>query len=129
MFNLIGRSDKVGSGFDVFRNVARYANVEPPTLEAPWDEPTAVDGECGNVWESAGKFGKTDTGFSASERAALALIEEEGAVSTSAVMQRTRLSERGVQRLLARLTAAGAVERIGAGRSTRYVAAVRRPGA
>lgn len=33
MFNLIGRGDKAGSGFDVFRRAAAYAGVEGPHLE------------------------------------------------------------------------------------------------
>ena len=33
MFNLIGKGDKAGSGFDVFRDAARYARVAEPELE------------------------------------------------------------------------------------------------
>lgn len=33
MFNLVGKGDKAGSGFDVFRDAARYAGVPGPELE------------------------------------------------------------------------------------------------
>ena len=37
MFNLIGRGDKAGSGFDVFRRAAEYARVEGPEIEEAFE--------------------------------------------------------------------------------------------
>lgn len=37
MFNLIGRGDKAGSGFDVFRRAAEYARVERPEIEEAFE--------------------------------------------------------------------------------------------
>ena len=37
MFNLVGKGDKAGSGFDVLRRSARYAGVDDPVLTESYD--------------------------------------------------------------------------------------------
>lgn len=71
--------------------------------------------KCGKVRE---RFGKE---LSAAELVVAEYVESNGFVTTSKTIELTGLSERGSQQLLKRLIEKEIIEKVGAGRNTRYV--------
>lgn len=137
MFNLIGKGDKAGSGFDVFRRAAAYADAGDPILEEILEPDrtrlilhiqedgarlTGVDvGNVGNVGNhDVGNVGNPNVGndlergeLTASEQAVLNSMAANPKASAGSISVQTGLTARQVERLIKQLRESGRIERIG----------------
>ena len=136
MFSLIGRGDKAGSGFDVFRKAAKYAGASGPeivefldpdrtklTLHLQPEIDYVVNGV--NVVNRSGKDVvnvvsrdgdnvtapvELDSSF---ESLIVRRIREDSASTASSIADELGISTRQAQRYLRRLREGGRIERVG----------------
>ncbi len=139
MFSLIGRGDKAGSGFDVFRKAAKYAGASGPeivefldpdrtklTLHLQPEIDYVVNGV--NVVNRSGKdvvnvvSGDGDNVTapveldSSFESLIVRRIREDSASTASSIADELGISTRQAQRYLRRLREGGRIERVGSTR-------------
>ena len=123
-----GDIESSGLGMRKMRELCDGAGVRVTYEEVPFGtkltfhrrDPFAANSEL-NVRESSGKVrDKFGMSLTESELAVVLLVEERGIVSSRDVVELSGITERGAQKLLRRLIEKGAIEKVGAGRSTRY---------
>ncbi len=135
MFNLIGLSEKAGSGFDVLRQAAAWAHVEVPSLSEASepdrvllvihisDKPN-VGNHVGNVGNHVGNVGNAggeiaDYGVEGkvelthTEKAALAEMRANSNATSKEIAAAIGISVRQVERARKALCEAGIIRRIG----------------
>lgn len=128
MFNLIGLSEKAGSGFDALRQAAAWAHVEVPSLSEASepdrvilvihisDKPN-VGNHVGNVGNAGGEIadygveGKVE--LTHTEQAALAEMRANSNATSKEIAAAIGISVRQVERARKALCEAGIIRRIG----------------
>ncbi len=130
MFNLVGKGDKAGSGFDVLRRSARYAGVDDPVLTESYDPDRvalilrlATGGRSLGIGEDRRRSAKTgeDFGYTMSrEDTVMAYVREHGAASASELSAVLGLGASRTREVLSGMVARGELVRTGKTSATRY---------
>ena len=140
MFNLVGKGDKAGSGFDVLRRSARYAGVDDPVLAESYDPDRVTlvlrlatgglslgfggdrrrPAKTGEDRRRPAKTGE-DFGYTMSrEDTVMAYVHEHGAASASELSAVLGLGASRTREVLSDMVARGELVRTGKTSATRY---------